>query len=96
MKKKIFYTTEKLTSGGPPRRTAGVASPSEWPELKRYLRRNGLRIKSWHLIENDQTWVIDNRPSLHMSPRPPLIARNRDEIATQPASSGNSTKPAPR
>ena len=80
MKQKIFYTTERLTNDGTTRCPTGVASPSDWPGLKRNLHRNGFRIKSWHLIDDDETWVIHNRPALHISRRARLIVGHRNEV----------------
>jgi len=93
MKQEIFYTTAKLTNDGTTRCPTGVASPSEWPELKRHLRRNGFRIKSWYLIDDGQTWVIHNRPSLHMSRRARLIVGHRSDLATEPANNADTTTP---
>ncbi len=93
MKQEIFYTTEKLTGDVTTQCPTGVASPSEWAELKRELRRNGFRIKSWHLIDDGETWVIHSRPRLHMSRRPRVIVGHRDKVATQPGSGEKSSNP---
>lgn len=51
MSREIFYTAVKYESDGNTRHATGIATQSEWPDLKRELARQDFHIKSWYLID---------------------------------------------